>query len=261
MKRKVIIITRKDSNYDDVNYPLGKLLKDKSQVTHVKQSIFASLNSLSQYRTIEPNDVIRYNEYKIAHRFKIEIDDTSWLEGRINTLFIPDETKQLFDRIVLDSDFVDDSLVYYDIVTTENYQVYLCYWDQVRNKVDNLWQRLAIIFKDCEIDVQTPITNECDKNLLYIHDDEWGIEGNHLLMKDQKILLDSNRSVLELLIPLFSYVATFQHTNVEGLYFNYILNLKFGEDQIADVMGDIEDDVSVTDFIQLRNKMLEEVNI
>ena len=260
MKRKVIIITRKDSNYDDVNYPLGKLLKDKSQVTHVKQSIFASLNSLSQYRTIEPNDVIGYNGYEIAHRFKIEID-TSWLEGRVNTLVIPDETKQLFDRIVLDSDFVDDSLAYYDIVTTENYQVYLCYWDQVRNKVDNVWQRLAIIFKDCEIDVNASILDIGEKHLLYIHDDEWGIEGNHLLMKDQKILLDSNRSVLELLKPLFSYVATFQHTNVEGLYFNHILNRKFGEDQISDVMGGIEDDSSITDFIQLRNKMLEEVNI
>lgn len=260
MKRKVIIITRKDSNYDDVNYPLGILLKDKSQVTHVKQSIFASLNSLSQYRTIEPDVGIKYAGYEMAHRFKIEID-TSWLEGRVNTLVIPKETKQLFDRIVLNPDYVDDSEFYYDIVTTRNYQVYLCYWDQVRNKVDNLWQRLAIIFKDCEIDVQTPITNECDKNLLYIHDDEWGIEGNHLLMKDPKILLDSNRSVLELLKPLFGYVATFQHTNVEGLYFNHILNLKFGEDQISDVLGGIEDDVSITDFIQLRNKMLEEVNI
>jgi hypothetical protein len=96
-----------------------------------------------------------------------------------------------------------------------------------------------------------------DRYILYIHGGEWGKGGNWLLMKNSEPKEKDVR--LEALKVFFQYIATFQHSNIDGYYFNNILNCRFGEDSIADKLGELEDKETITDFIQLKQEMTKEL--
>jgi hypothetical protein len=263
MNKKVIIITRDDSNYSGTGN-LAKALRSKSSLV---DSFYARFERLSKTgKTKDENGKLIWDASKVVNYNTKDPDYLlKWLDCRWNEWKSKDPTKLRLPNDLVDllnstqRDVTEGAL--YDTITYEDesskmaYDIYLYYWNRTIVKVKDLCQLLALICKDCDVAFNTPIKDVKDRHYLYIHDDEWGIQGNHLLMKDSELIVDSNKNVLEELKNHFQYVATFQHNNIEGCYFNNILRCKFGEDQFGDKMGCIEDDKSINDFINLKRKI------
>lgn len=245
MSHKIIIITRDtDPNYRDPNIPLGKLIVNTQDKIHLKNSYLAAFQELSKYG----------NSSDIVEKFGIRID-REWLKGTKKELKIPDNIFELLDKVKID---MQGEKKLYDRITLDNGNiVYLLYWNLLGTNKFNVWQCIPLICRDCEIDTNATNLEIPERHVLYIHDDEWGNEGNWLLMKNSEP--KEKDDILNALEYCFQYIAAFQHTNTEGFYFNSILNCIFGEDSIADKLGELEDNGSFTDFIQLKQEMIKKL--
>ena len=259
MSRKIIIITRDtDPNYSDPNNPLGKMIVEGKGISiPKKESYLASFQYLSKYKTPELKG--GYSTTEIAENYDVEIDDNDsvkWLNGEIKDLKIPYEIVNLLDKVRI---ILNDEKLYEKITMDNGDIVYLLYWNLLVENEFKVWQCIPLICKDCEIDMNVTIKEIPDRHVLYIHDDEWGKEGNWLLMKNSEPKGSDKEYILKSLKDYFQYIATFQHVDFVGSYFNNILNCRFGEDSIADKLGELEDNVSFTDFIQLKQEMIKKL--
>lgn len=136
---------------------------------------------------------------------------------------------------------VESDIRYYYRFEDDDNIVTLFYFDRtLRKRVDNLAQFLFVICKDCGIDLLDKTQQE--DNMLYIHDDEWGVRGNHLLLKEHAIkdVTSDKKVMLEALQVKFSYVAAFQHINEYGSIFRDILDCKFGKNPVALQLNEME---------------------
>lgn len=145
---------------------------------------------------------------------------------------------------------IDDSLVdlfkksvegechYMEMIEYDNNEVYLFFWNRTKQTVTETWRMLALICKDCGIDFSN---SEEEKNILYIHDEEWGSTKNEILILDGAIESDKNKELLEQLKIKFSFVASFQHNNAEGMYFRDILQCNFGKQLLNNRLADEEE--------------------
>ena len=248
MSRKIIIITKDTNpNYSNPNIPLGKLIINTQETILLKNSYLAAFQELSKsLKTIRIGS--------IAEEYKIKIS-RGWLKGTEKKLRIPDDIIKLLDKLKIN---MQGDKRLYDIITLDNDDiVYLLYWNLLVENEFNVWQCIPLICKDCEIDLNVNIQKISDRHILYIHDDEWGKGGNWLLMKNSEP--KEKGEILNKLKDYFQYIATFQHTNIVGFYFNNILNCKFGEDSLAEKLGELEENENITDFIQLKQEMTKEL--
>lgn len=233
-------------------------------------SFYARFESLSKAgKTKDENGKLVWDASKVVDENTKNPDrllqwlDCRWINWKSEyptKLRLPDDLVDLLNITQRDvtEGALYDAITYEDESSKTTYDIYLFYWNRTIVKVKDLWQLLALICKDCEVDFDVPIGEIKDRHYLYIHDDEWGIKGNYLLMKYSNLIninTKENKDVLEKLQNHFQYVATFQHYNIEGCYFNNILRCEFGEEQFGDKMGDMEDDNSIRDFIELKRKI------
>ena len=249
MSRKIIIITRdSDPNYSDPNNPLGEMIVEGRGVSiPKKESYLASFQYLSKYKLPEYNG--GYSTARIAEDYDVDVD-VKWLNGEISDLKIPDDMVNLLDKV---RNTLNDEKLYEKIKMDNGDIIYLLYWNLLGEKEFNVWHCLPLICKDCEIDINVTIKEIPDRHVLYIHDDEWGKEGNWLLMKNSEPKGNDKEYILKLLEDYFQYIATFQHTNIVGSYFNNILNCRFGENSIAEKLGELEEDQTITD-LRIKNE-------
>lgn len=255
MSHNIIIITRDtDPNYSDPNNPLGKMIVEGRGVPiTMKDSYLAAFQYLSKYKLPEYNG--GYSTARIAEEYDVDVD-VKWLNGEISDLMISDDMVNLLDKV---RNTLDDEQLFEKIKMDNGDLVYLLYWNLMAENEFNVWQCLPLICKDCKIEtnINATIQEIPDRHILYIHDDEWGKEGNWLLMKNSEP--KEGVGILNSLKNCFQYIATFQHTNIDGYYFNNILNCRFGEDSIADKLGELEENKSFTDFIQLKQEMIKKL--
>jgi len=249
MSRKIIIITKDtDPNYRDLNIPLGKLIINSQEKILMKNSYLAAFQELSKYDKFSD----------ISEKYEIRIN-RKWLKGteEKKKLTIPNDIINLLDKVKID---MQGDKRLYDVINLDNGNiVYLLYWNLLGANEFNVWQCVPLICKDCKIDINATIKEIQDRHILYIHDDEWGIEGNRLLMKNSEPEKKEKEDILKALKDYFQYIATFQHSNIVGFHFNNILNCRFGEDSIADKLGELEDKETITDYIQLKQEMTKEL--
>lgn len=255
MSRKIIIITRDtDPNYSDPNNPLGKMIVEGKCVSiPKKKSYLASFQYLCKYKSRELDG--EYSTLAISEDYDVDVN-VNWLNGKISDLKIPNDMVNLLDKV---RNTLNDEKLYEKITMDNGDIVYLLYWNLLAENEFKVWQCIPLICKDCEIDTNVTIKEFSDRHVLYIHDDEWGKEGNWLLMKKSEPKGDDKEYILKSLEDFFQYIATFQHTNIVGFYFNNILNCRFGENSIAEKLGELEEDETITDFIQLKQKITEEL--
>lgn len=225
------------------------IAEGKSVPVSKKESYLAAFQDLSKYKTITGNNETIYLTADIATDFDVEDIDDEWLDGKKKELKIPDDMIELLDKV---RNTLDDKKLY-ERITIGDDIVYLLYWNLLGAGEFNIWQCIPLICKDCGIDINDTLQEIQDRHILYIHDVEWGNEENRLLMKNSE--QKEKDDILTSLKDYFQYIATFQHTNFEGLHFNNILNCRFGEDAIADKLGELEDDETIKDYIRLKHEM------
>ena len=181
-----------------------------------KESYLAAYLDLSKYKTTTGNNETIYLTAGIASDYDVENIDDAWLDGKNKDLRIPNDIVELLDKV---RETLDDKMLYEKIIMDKDNIVYLLYWNLLGANEFNVWQCLPLICKDCKIEtnINATIQEIPDRHILYIHDDEWGKEGNWLLMKNSKP--KEKEDILEALKNYFQYIATFQHTNIDGFYF------------------------------------------
>lgn len=187
MNRKIIIITSdSDSNYSDTNNPLGKKIVEGEGVPMFKkESCLAAFQHLSKYKatTIDKKTIYEISEIENKYDITIKEEIRNWLDGNIRNLKIPDDMDMLLDKV---RDTLNEEKLYEKITMDNGDMVYLLYWNLLGEKEFNVWHCIPLICKDCEIDMNVTIQEIPDRHILYIHDDEWGKEGNRLLMKNSE---------------------------------------------------------------------------
>ena len=188
-----------------------------------------------------PVDIIRNIIYK-----------RDWFNGEENplSLSIDDSLTDVLKSNVDEAAESGNNQCHYmdKIGLDNNNEVYLFYWNRTKKIVTETWRMLALICKDCGIDFAN---SEEEENMLYIHDNEWGTSGNEVLILDRIIKSEANKDLLALLKKKFSYVVSFQHNNVEGMFFWDILHCNFGKNPtISNLLG--EKEMDSTTFGSLR---------
>ena len=142
----------------------------------------------------------------------------------------------------------------YDSIQCNDKGVTMFYINRtIRKKVevDALPQFLYVICHDCGIDLNDVNKEE---NILYIHDTEWGVNGEFVLMQNQKITSEAKPDKIPLLEKLknkFSYVATFQHIDRYGGIFRDIIDGKFGGTPLSNKLGELENNDNCNCFEDL----------
>lgn len=256
MSRKIIIITRSNDNYTKGNNILSKAINgDKKKV--IKNSFYSAFEKLmcKCYMPKEGWNLENFAFFAQNKEVNISINEIiiieKWLKN-CDSLVIPEALDNLLGKIKNENHNVE----LYEKVKYGNDDVYLFYFDKTNKKVIDIWQMLALIFKDCEINMQKEIVEKSDKHILYIHDEEWGVSPKNLVLMNNSCPEKGvdNIQLLEKLKGQFDYVAAFMHeTSAGGIYIN-ILNCKFGK-FLSDKMGNLEESTEVDTFINLKKEM------
>lgn len=243
MSRKIIIITR-EGDYDG-NEPLVKMMPSKGERGKYSSSCFFGFESIYKdpfYKLNEQNERVVDLEQLGTKLESLGFSDdyldeqTNWLDGieeERNKLSLNEELVEVFEKIAK-----EEQCKYMDIIKEDKNEIYLFYWNKTKKIVTDTWRILALICKDCGINF-TDTTRE--ENVLYIHDDEWGKTGNEVLIIDHQRKSDENIDLLEQLNNKFSFVASFQHNNVEGMIFHDILQCNFGRNMLGNLLGKKEE--------------------
>ena len=250
---KIIILTHDDDNYENLSLPLGKALNNAEDII---DSYYEAFESIIQKKELENMDFSCFHKWlvmnnlfshKIINLFTPQTDWKTFPE-------IPENIKKI--RQVIDNHNEIRKPIYKKTNLDNGDVVFLLFRNRTKQMVNDIWQMMNLICKDCGIDVKQTIQGVENKHFIYIHDDEWSMEGNHLLMDNSEPKIEKNKDLLEVLKKQFKYAATFRHTNTEGLYFNNILNCKFGYNQFSERMGIIEDNYHITNFVSLKEEII-----
>lgn len=242
MSRKIIIITR-DTDYVG-NEAIVKKMPQREKRGKYPSGCFSGFESLYKKpfyaKDEQDKEAIQLTPLGLKLKelgFSDEYLDeqTDWLDGK-HELAIDEKLVEVFKKIaeIEPCRYMDQILLKEN---DENDEVYLFYWNKTKKTVKDTWRMLALICKDCGIDFSNTTEEE---NMLYIHDDEWGATGNEMLILDRDVMSDTNKELLEQLKIKFSFVASFQHNNAEGMFFKDILRCKFGNDMPSNLLGEKE---------------------
>lgn len=234
---KIIIITR-DSEYakqDVLNEVLVNMMATKKVCP---SSCFYGFESFCDKSDDGEPDIDFDKLYDKQNELKLPDNciDTKrdWLNGLEEplNLAIDDSLVDLFKKSV------EDECNYMEMIEYDNNEIYLFFWNRTKQTVTETWRILALICKDCGIDFSN---SEEEKNILYIHDDEWGKTGNEILIQEGIIKSETNKELLEQLKIKFTFVVSFQHNNAEGMYFRDILQCNFGKQLLNNRLADEEE--------------------
>lgn len=281
-KKKIVIISRNVQDYSNEHFALGAALKNRSE--NMSNTYYQAYEEL---RIKARNDNEKKRKEVLEKGGEYEDDEFSavedWLTAEpsaysralvdlfVNGYYTEEGAKKIINldnikegtcnlkNIYKKGTFAETTLYQKTTIDTK-YEVYLFYYDRTKEKLGNkrIWEMMALICKDCEIDLNSPIPEPKDKHILYIHDDEWGCKGDQLLMKDsipQPLYQKDHDNILDQLKDYFSYVATFEHVNSPGRYFHNILNCNFGEN-VLDEIDDVENNNQHGDFVNLMNEIV-----
>lgn len=249
MKNKVIVITRDEEAY--------KTLYEKTKASVIKEVLlFPYYDAICSrvHGLQDPKNILKiYDYFKDNNIDKFgntpaSVVSTLFSEWGFVDVGVNDESFIKYDCFndvggienVLTKIKVESDIRYYYRFEDDDNIVTLFYFDRtLRKRVDNLAQFLFVICKDCGIDLQDKTQED---NMLYIHDDEWGVRGNHLLLNEHfiKDVTSDKKIMLEALKVKFSYVAAFQHINEYGSIFRDILDCKFGKNPVALQLNEFE---------------------
>ena len=254
MSRKIIIITR-EGDYDG-NEPLVKMMPVKGKRGNYPSSCFFGLESIYAPPFFKLNeqdervvDLEQLGSQLLSLGFQDDYLDeqTNWLDGveeERNKLSLNEELVKVFEKIAKEEQCkYMDKIIYKD----DEDEIYLFYWNKTKKRITDTWRILALICKDCGINFMDPTVEE---NVLYIHDDEWGKTGNEVLVFNHQIKSDENIDLLNQLINKFSFVASFQHNNVEGMIFHDILQCNFEQNMISNLLGEKEEKQNKFDYLR-----------
>lgn len=243
MSRKIIIITR-DTAYVGNEALVEKMPKSEERGKY-PSGCFSGFESLYKEPFYAKDEQSKYTVQIDLLGSKLRelgfdeeyLDDyADWLDGK-HELIIDEKLVEVFERIA-----EIEPCKYMDKIKLEengkNDEVYFFYWNKTKKTVTDTWRMLALICKDCDIDFSDK--NE-EENILYIHDDEWGSTGNETLILGRDVKSDINKELLEQLKIKFSFVASFQHNNAEGMFFSDILHCNFGKEMLGNLLGKKED--------------------
>ena len=247
MSRKIIIITR-EGDYDG-NEPLVKMMPAKGERGNYPSSCFFGFESIYAPPFFKLNEqdkrVVDFGQLGIKLKslgFSEDCLDgqADWLEGvkeEWKKLSLNEELVKVFEAIAKEGQCkYIDKIEYKD--DEKDDEIFLFYWNKTEKRITDTWRILALICMDCGINF-TESTEE--GNMLYIHDDEWGKTGNEVLISNHQIKSDENIDLLNQLKNKFSFVASFQHNNVEGMIFHDILQCKFRQDMLSNLLGEKEE--------------------
>lgn len=259
MSRKIIIITRTPDYYTKGDYILSKAIKKRGE--EISNSFYSAFEKIvSAYKNEDGLKTAAFKEFANSKGIKLNVPTTNVIKKWINinndkSLIIPDVLVQLLEKIKNENNDVTlyDKVKYRD--RDRDDEVYLFYYDKTQKKVD-LWQMLALICKDCGINFQENAEAEkSGKHVLYIHDEQWGINSKNLVLMENSVPKDvANSDLLKKLSGQFCYVAAFMHETSAGGIFINILNCKFGK-FLSDKMGNLEESTDVETFIELKKRM------
>ena len=259
MNRKIVIMSRENPEYKG-DYPLSEALikyskKNPNRYLETYDYICSKYTDNQSLNAYFKDMVKNHRGTKVmADQIRALITETQNgenIEEIINGINTTQQEITLGEIINNIPNFIDDnySNPLYDQIEKDEDEIYILYWNRLKGEVGNLELLLSLVFKDCGI------SND-STNLLYIHDKEWGIDGNELLIYDSEIKAKTNTDILEKLISEnFSFAAAFQHAENLGSFFRNILELKWGERQLSDVMAEKENNPKIEDFISLRKEM------
>lgn len=241
MSRKIIIITR-DTAYVGNEALEVKMPKigERGKWPSCCFSGFESLYKEPFYCDVQDKYAVRIDllgsKLKELGFDEEYLDDyVEWLDGK-HELIIDEKLVEVFKKIAeIEPCRCMDQILLKE--NGENDEVYLFYWNKTKKTVKDTWRMLALICKDCGIDFSNTTKEE---NMLYIHDDEWGSTGNEMLILDRDVKSDINKELLEQLKMKFTFMASFQHNNAEGMFFRDILQCKFGNDMPSNFLGEKE---------------------
>ena len=239
MSRKIIIITR-DTAYVGNDALVEKMPKSEERGKYPSECFFGfeSLYKEPFYAKDEQGkyavqiDLLGSKLRDLGFDEEYLDDYADWLDGK-HELTIDKKLVKVFKKIA-----ELEPCRYMDkIILEENVEVYLFYWNKTKETVTDTWRMLALICKDCGIDFSD--TNN-EENILYIHDDEWGSTGNETLILGRDVKSDINKELLDQLKIKFTFVASFQHNNAEGMFFGDILHCDFGKEMLGNLLGEKE---------------------
>lgn len=239
-KRKIIIISRDDENYGKDN-PLANLLKNVDSTS--------------------PNSSYLHSFDYIKSKYKSESDLVELL--RSNDIKPLKEARDFFTQIItsnadwypIPNELIkcQDNNNLYARIQNGYEEVLILFYNRTKKSVNgNPALLLSLVFMDCG-----NTDSDGTENLLYIHDEEFGIKENKLLVFDGKIddTVKNQGLLQELVKRKFTYVAAFKHEIGNGRFFDQILKLDFGKKPIADEMKKIEEDKEISDFATLKSRI------
>lgn len=242
MSRKIIIITR-DTDYVG-NEAIVKKMPQSEERGKYPSRCFSGFESLYKEpfyaKDEQGKEAIQLNPLgqklkELGFSDEYLDEQTEWLDGK-HELAIDEKLVEVFKKIAeiepckcMDKIEIEEK--------GKKDEVYLFYWNKTKKTVKDVWRMLALICQDCNINFQD---SNKEENMLYIHDDEWGTTGNEILILDRDIKSKTNVELLKQLKNKFTFMASFQHNNAEGMFFKDILRCKFGNDMPSNLLGEKE---------------------
>ncbi len=260
--KKIIVITRENNDAFRHHDIISKHIAQNNSI-YSPDKLFAHLfNCALNISTEEPegDPVTKFNTLLFKNQ---QSNRTFFTEAEPTDLLLyPEEYKmKLFD--IYKNKYQQPYITFH---LTENIEITFILWDKLPLSEYTITiykkKRLELILAICE---DCKIVDNKEKNMLYIHDTQWGVSEDMELIREGEKVEDADISEEETnkLKTLFTYIASFRHTTTEynATIFDKILAFDFNGIPLIKLCKEVEailkngTFISALEFLNSKDKL------